>query len=183
MFCTRCGTQNGESASFCVSCGGPLAAASAVAPLPPSVTVSGPIFHYAGFWLRLWAYMIDGLILGLMPFLIALIAAPLVLVGGFFAIMLGLTIFILPILATEGWLYFALMESSPYQATLGKKALGLKVTGMNGERISFGRATGRYFGRILSHMCLNIGFIMAAFTERKQALHDLLANCLVIREH
>jgi uncharacterized RDD family membrane protein YckC len=60
-------------------------------------------------------------------------------------------------------------------------ALGIRVTDLDGGRISFGRATGRYFGKILSGLILGIGFLMAAFTERKQALHDLLAGTLVVR--
>ena len=80
-----------------------------------------------------------------------------------------------------GWLYFALMESSANQATLGKMAIGIKVTDMSGRRIGFGQATGRYFGKILSSMILLIGYIMAAFTEKKQALHDMLAGCLVVK--
>ena len=72
------------------------------------------------------------------------------------------------------------MEASSKKATLGKMALGLIVTDVNGVRLSFGRASGRYFGKILSGLILNIGFIMAAFTEKKQALHDILAGTLVL---
>ena len=79
-----------------------------------------------------------------------------------------------------GWLYCGFLESSGWQATIGKKALGLRVTDMNGNRISFGRATGRYFGTILSGMICFIGFLMVAFTEKKQGLHDLLAGTLVL---
>jgi uncharacterized RDD family membrane protein YckC len=78
------------------------------------------------------------------------------------------------------WLYFAGMESSAGQATLGKRALGIKVTDMSGNRITFGKATGRFFGKILSSLILLIGFLMAAFTQKKQALHDLLAGTLVV---
>jgi uncharacterized RDD family membrane protein YckC len=78
------------------------------------------------------------------------------------------------------WLYYALMESSGRQATLGKLALGIVVTDLNGNKITFGRATGRYFGKILSGMIFAIGYIMAGFTERKQALHDIMAGCLVV---
>jgi uncharacterized RDD family membrane protein YckC len=81
------------------------------------------------------------------------------------------------------WLYFALMESSQYQATIGKLALGIIVTNMQGQRIGFGQATGRYFGKFISAMMLMIGFMMAGWTEKKQALHDMLAGCLVIRKH
>jgi uncharacterized RDD family membrane protein YckC len=79
------------------------------------------------------------------------------------------------------WLYAALLESSSHQATLGKMALGLKVTDLEGRRISFVRATGRHFAKILSGMVLFIGFIMVGFTRRKQGLHDMVAGTLVIR--
>ena len=75
------------------------------------------------------------------------------------------------------WLYWALMESSAWQATLGKKLFGLKVTDLQGRRISFARASGRYFGKIVF-----VGFIMVAFTEKKQALHDMIAGCLVVKK-
>ena len=79
------------------------------------------------------------------------------------------------------WLYFALMES--YRgATIGKMAMGIKVTDMEGNQINFLRATGRYFGKIVSGMILLIGYIMAGFTEKKQALHDIMANCLVVKK-
>ena len=171
MFCTRCGAENAAGVKFCSKCGGVFAAS-------PAVAVQ---FHYAGFWLRFWAYAIDTLILAAFPILLAVIIAPLFFTGVAVLAGLGIVIFILPVLATEGWFYFALMESSSYQATFGKRALGLRVTGMNGERISFGAATIRYFCKILSHLILNAGFIMAAFTAKKQALHDLIASCLVVR--
>jgi len=78
------------------------------------------------------------------------------------------------------WLYYALMESSGRQATLGKMALGIKVVDRQGGRISFARATGRYFAKILSGLILMIGYLMAGFTSRKQALHDMVAGCLVV---
>ena len=83
--------------------------------------------------------------------------------------------------AVAGWLYFALMESSAKGATLGKIALGLRVVDLNGNRIGFGRATGRYFGKLISGAILFLGYIMAAFTQQKQALHDIIAGCLVVR--
>ncbi len=81
-----------------------------------------------------------------------------------------------------GWLYYALMESSSLQATLGKLAMGSIVTDLDGDRVSFLRATGRYFGKIISNIILMIGFMMGGFTERKQALHDMMAGCLVIQK-
>jgi uncharacterized RDD family membrane protein YckC len=79
------------------------------------------------------------------------------------------------------WLYFAKMESGPGQATYGKRVMGLKVMDMAGQRLTFGRASGRFFGKIVSGMTMYIGFIMAGFTERKQALHDMIAGTLVIK--
>lgn len=80
------------------------------------------------------------------------------------------------------WLYGALCESSEWQATPGKKALGLKVTDESGQRIDFTRATLRFFCQILSGLLMGIGYLMAAFTARKQALHDMLARTLVVRD-
>ena len=77
------------------------------------------------------------------------------------------------------WFYYAGMESSSRQATIGKSIMGIYVTDLDGQRISFLRATGRYFAKILSALILMIGFIMAAFTARKQALHDMIAGTLV----
>jgi len=152
--------------------------------------------RYAGFWMRFLAYIIDGIILSIVSLIImipffGLLGITAAVGGGnpdldaegsgFMAAMAG-TIF-LSILAVgvAGWLYFALMESSAKGATLGKMALGLRVTDLSGNRISFGRATGRYFGKIVSGMIFSIGYIMAGFTQQKQALHDIMAGCLVVR--
>jgi len=80
------------------------------------------------------------------------------------------------------WLYEALLTSSSWQGTVGKRLLSLKVTDLGGNRISFARATGRFFAKILSRMIWHIGFIMVAFTQRKQGLHDFLAGTLVRKE-
>jgi uncharacterized RDD family membrane protein YckC len=79
-----------------------------------------------------------------------------------------------------GWLYFAVCESSSWQATIGKLALGMRVTDLHGARISFPRALGRYAGKLLSSFLMCIGFLLVAFTQRKQGLHDMLANTLVL---
>jgi hypothetical protein len=78
------------------------------------------------------------------------------------------------------WLYYSLMESSTWQATLGKKALGIVVVDSNGNRLTWGRATGRHFGKIISAIPMSIGFLLAAFTLRKQALHDMMAGTFVV---
>ena len=94
----------------------------------------------------------------------------------------GATFIIIIVMMIAVWLYFALMESSGKGATLGKMALGIKVTDLNGNGISFGTATGRFFGKMISGVILYIGFIMAGFTEKKQALHDIMAGCLVVNK-
>ncbi|MGE5559762.1 MAG: RDD family protein [Chloroflexota bacterium] len=123
---------------------------------------------YAGFWLRLVAIIIDGFILGIAG----------AVVGGVFGS--GVSTDLLTFLL--GWMYFAVMESSPQQATLGKQALGLVVTDVNGMQLTFGRATGRYFAKVLSVITLFVGYIVAGFTAKKQALHDLVAATLVIKK-
>jgi uncharacterized RDD family membrane protein YckC len=99
-------------------------------------------------------------------------------VGGFIVL-----IFVFAILAVVmQWLYHAYLESGDKQATWGKQALGLYVTDLQGNRITFGRASGRFFAKIVTGLIpLGIGYIMAGFTERKQALHDMIASCLVLR--
>ena len=144
--------------------------------------------EYAGFWLRFVAAFLDGIITsiggcilgGMVGFVIGAAMSG----GGssmndirLAARMSGQVLGIV-----FSWLYAALMESSSAQATLGKMAMGIKVTDLQGERISFGRATGRHFGKWVSAIILGIGYLMAAFTERKQALHDTMAGCLVVRK-
>jgi uncharacterized RDD family membrane protein YckC len=77
------------------------------------------------------------------------------------------------------WLYTAVQECSASQATLGKRLLTLKVTDLEGRRISFARASGRFFASLIPSF--GIGYCMALFTRRKQALHDIIAGCFVIR--
>ena len=185
----------------------PVVAASVVAaPVAPTpgysyaATMEPPAhFVYAGFWIRFVAHFIDGLVLMAVFLLLALI------VFGPFGIYLaqqksaghgddinspsGVMLVILACveilfygaLVVGGWLYFAILESGKWQGTLGKRALGLRVTGVDGQHISFGRATGRYFAKIVSGMTFMIGYIMAGFTDRKQALHDMIAGTLVVR--
>jgi uncharacterized RDD family membrane protein YckC len=92
------------------------------------------------------------------------------------------SVFLYVALAFVGqWLYEALLTSSSWQGTIGKRVLRLKVVDEAGQRIGFGRATGRFFGKILSSMFFCIGFLMIAFTERKCGLHDMIAGTVVVR--
>lgn len=156
---------------------------------------------YAGFWLRFAAYIIDMAVLSVVgmvlavPTVISIVTIALglkdlndpmeILKDGNLVrvgMLLGIIILVSLISLVTSWLYYALMESSKMGGTLGKMAIGLKVTDLNGNRISFARATGRYFARIVTNLTMLIGYIMAGFTEKRQALHDILASCLVIKK-
>lgn len=130
--------------------------------------------EYAGFWLRACAFLIDAPILFCTGFVFGFMLTT--LTNPEFvketADFLGIII---------SWLYFAFMEHK-YGATFGKQALGLKVTDINGGFVTFPQATGRFFGRILSILTIYVGFIMAGFTKKKQALHDIVSDSLVIKK-
>ncbi len=171
--CLHCGHAAHADDRFCARCGHAL-----------TVTELASPEIYAGFWRRFFASLIDSLIvmgaasLLLSPVGVWLHKHPESLSAWVLGTLLALaTILVLPVCT---WLYHALLESSHWQATAGKKFLGLKVTNRLGERISFGRASGRYFAKFLSQLTLNIGFLMAAFTARRQALHDIIADTLVV---
>lgn len=156
---------------------------------------AAPRVDYGGFWLRFLAYLIDGAVIMLGIFVVAIPLVFLTRLGtllseihpeedfndaGFWLI--TAVIFLLAAVALAlTWLYHALMESSEWQATVGKKILDLVVTDMAGSRVSFWRATGRHFAKIVSLMIYPFGHIMAGFTQQKQALHDMIAGCLILR--
>ena len=181
MFCTNCGVALYEGAAFCSACGRAVGGGADQA-MPRKVA-------YAGFWLRAAAFVIDSLVLVIPTFVMLVLAVALLRVElpspeALEAGTLPPMRFFLPMEAaflTVHWLYFALMESSAWQGTLGKRALGIGVADMQGRRVSFGRASGRFFGKLISGMTLLVGYVMAGFTERKQALHDIIANCIVVK--
>jgi uncharacterized RDD family membrane protein YckC len=202
IFCSKCGAQNSATAQTCQNCG--LTLASSLAPnqaaaparayaAAPPVAYAAPSI-YGGFWIRLLAHLIDHVILGA-------IAAPLFFIMVLPAIIriaheaerdqepspemiiaIVSSVFVYIALAFVGqWLYEALLTSSSWQGTIGKRVLRLKVVDEAGNRIGFGRATGRFFAKILSSMFFCIGFIMIGFTERKTGLHDMLAGTKVMK--
>src|SRR6202011_1884185 len=226
VYCSKCGSLVEDGVAFCPACGQPVqpsaslsaalpVGASSAAAVPtgyganaypaasqmvPPVVYAQSSVQYAGFWLRVVAYLIDSIVLGVgfmalfIPFAIMTgLTAVLgnihpgddprevggVLGGTFF---LGLfTVACLGFLG--GWLYHAKMESSSWQATLGKKALNLRVTDLYGARVSFNRATGRHFAKLITGLIpFGVGFMLARLTERRQALHDMIAGCLVLRD-
>jgi uncharacterized RDD family membrane protein YckC len=152
-------------------------------------------YVYAGFWVRALGWFLDAFILTLVltPIFISLmtltgynsemlnqakqISAPLQLIANFSFIFVA---YIIPLIIQ--WLYFSIQYSSKYQATLGMRAFGLKIISDTGSPVSFSRATGRYFASFLSGAILFIGRLMAAFTPRKQTLHDIMAGTYVIRQ-
>lgn len=142
---------------------------------------------YAGFWLRAIALIIDGIVIKLTLgiALSFLFPQPSIQVteDSFSASMyfeqMGNPENWLHVVGL--WLYFTLLESSSWQATVGKKILSLKVTDLNGNRIGLGQANIRYWSKLLSFVTLFVGYILAGLTQRKQALHDLIAKTLVVR--
>ncbi len=128
--------------------------------------------HYAGFWIRLLAYIIDAVILGAISFPLIQVLSSMG-IGDHSTNVLSIAI---------SWMYFAVFESSTWMGSPGKKALGLIVTDEQGQQLSVGRATRRYFAKILSALLLGIGFFMIAFTARKQGLHDKIFHTLVVKK-
>ena len=144
-------------------------------------TSTGISFRYAGFWLRLVAGAIDGGILLIVVWLFSLafnvnIASP-VHEGADF---LNFRLFEL-VSIFSAWLYFAVMESTTPQATVGKLFMGLYVTDTEGECLAFSRASIRYWLKYVSILTFLVGFVMAAFTRQKQALHDKVVHSLVLK--
>lgn len=147
--------------------------------------------RYGGFWRRVVAALIDSIIVNaaMVPLSFVLPIYEAIGVGDSSvtdsAMGIGAELEYTPlgtlILVVVIWLYAAFLESSPRQATLGKMVLSMRVTDIDGDRITFSQATGRYFAKFLSGLILMIGFLMVAFTPRKQGLHDMLAKTLVIR--
>lgn len=201
MYCSKCGASMDPSETYCRACGTPSGALGFVPGVVPGAAPGTPAYVlpvniYAGFWLRLVGYLIDAAIIGI-P-LGVLIIAGIAMTGasaaisgnsdeeslkaflGVFGVMMILSV--IAVLVVVAWLYYAYCESSTWQGTLGKRALGLYVTDLNGNRITFGRASGRFFARFITRLIpFGIGFMMAGFTARKQALHDMIASCLVLR--
>ncbi|MEO5694655.1 MAG: RDD family protein [Usitatibacter sp.] len=124
-----------------------------------------PIF--AGFWRRCAAFILDGIVLAIPNIALRFLLPDNTYATFFSSLAIGLA-------------YYAGLHSSPLQATVGKMAFGIKVTDLLGKRISVGLAIGRYFATWLSLIILGIGFLMAAFTDKKRALHDILCKTLVI---
>jgi len=195
IYCNRCGLQSSADAQFCQSCGDtlrtPLPApllspqnvpdrsVSAVAQLTPSV-------RYAGFWIRVVASLMDFILIFIVLFPMRLLIGSTTTILGEDWQLATTKILFMNRMARIGmgillaWLYRAGMESSHFQGTLGKLAVQIKVTDLEGNRISFERATGRYLAKFLSLISLGVGYLMVGFTLEKQGLHDRLAGTRVL---
>jgi uncharacterized RDD family membrane protein YckC len=204
--CEDCGTKVPAGTAACPNCGLSFAAQKeweervdheigGAFPLPPEEARHGKAeelpeqsrrhLRPAGFWLRFVALFVDGILLQVLNY--GLMAALGIAMGfggtiespdapyAFLVVAVSVS-FILPTA------YFVLMEASGMQATLGKKLVGLKVTDLDGRRLSIGRSAGRTFAKILSGITLYVGFMMAGWTQKKQGLHDMVASTLVIRQ-
>lgn len=208
MFCSSCGQSVPDAAAFCPQCGRATAVATpagcatigtvpaAIAANPSAAATVATGLVYAGFWLRFVAYIIDAVLLSVLELVLILIIVAVFGLGTVIrnlpenrdvnsiftaTVILAIVVFACAVFVVI-WLYFACMESSRYQGTLGKMALGLIVTDLQARPVSFGRASGRFFAKIITGLIpLCIGYIMAGFTAKKQALHDMIASCLVLR--
>jgi uncharacterized RDD family membrane protein YckC len=211
VYCSKCGSEISATTAFCSTCGqaisGLVPAIPSLSPVDPNqyAPVVPPSYGgeqfagvaYAGFWLRFVAFLIDGVISG---FLFLILLIPLFILTGAGAALgrigsgedisdevaafvgIGFVLGFFVITVGVRWLYYALSESSSWQGTLGKKMLNLTVTDLSGQPISFARASGRYFAKFITNLIpLAIGYILAGFTEKKQAIHDMIAGCLVLR--
>ena len=139
---------------------------------------------FAGFWRRFSAYMIDGVITVFFLNTLYWFLMNQIRFGTMeFDLPQNITnIIFTPLVLIITWCYYSGMESSPFQATLGKLLVGIYVTDLEENRITFGKATGRFFAKIISGLILTIGYWLAGFTEKKQALHDMLSGCLVLKK-
>lgn len=194
-----------ETASFATArgdapahAGNPYAIAEPRSPYAPPTSrlgggagvVQGGEVVYAGFWKRFAAYVIDGFVVGIVTIAVQMAVAlgmfgavgavsnPETMFRSATGIVALLLIYLIP-LAFQA-VYYAWFHASASQATLGKMAVGIKVVRENGEPVSFALGIGRYFATLLSSIILLLGFVMAAFTDRKRALHDMVCNTLVV---
>jgi uncharacterized RDD family membrane protein YckC len=200
MYCPGCGTAAELGQGFCVQCGAKLERISSTNSVGSTVPSSSgrPIAleergreqerldepRYAGFFRRTVAYAIDCV---LAIVLVCGVAA--IVIIGFYRkyydtdVKTDIKYLTYLFSCLSFWIYYAGFESSRLQATLGKLAVGIKVTDLSGRRISFERATGRMLAHILSGVTFYVGYVMAAFTRKRQTLHDIIAGTLVLVVH
>lgn len=176
-FCSQCGKLISADGKFCPNCGAALNPirrededSRTTRTMPPA-----HVLEYAPFWPRLWAGVLDVAIIGGVQVALGIAV-------GLFMLGFGEMLVVQFICVVGTWLYHANLESSARQSTWGKRMMGLVVTDLKGDRISFACATGRFVGKILSGCILGLGFLLVIFTEKRQALHDFMSDTVVIRK-
>lgn len=172
MFCSKCGIENLNEANFCKSCGAAMRteAVPLAMPNPDNPTTGLTDVHYAGFWRRGAAAIVDWQIVGAAAAMSRFVSTKsdgVQIIGS------------IVILLLVG-LWFALLESRD-SATLGKRLFHLAVLRTDKSKLSFARASGRYFGRFISAIILGVGYVMQPFTAKKQALHDMMTDSVVVQ--
>jgi uncharacterized RDD family membrane protein YckC len=194
--CSSCGNPALPDGKFCLFCGDvlaespekTLAIADSSNPKSESEAAAPEPLEYAGFWLRVWAGAIDVFIEAVGALLLSVVVY--YAMRWFIDPSYGLTattasyvsgIAAVAFLSVGAWLYSAFSESSDHRATLGKRIVGLQVVTASGDRLTFGQATVRHFMKFLSLFTAAVGFMMAGWTKRRQALHDMPCDCVVIR--
>jgi len=192
--CSNCGNPLLPDGKFCLFCGDVLDEASqAKHPFDSqsaqvlAIVPSPPPMEYAGFWRRVWAGTLDiaieavaALLITAIVDLVFKIASPEFGLSPITARYFTGIVFIF-VLTIGGWLYSAFCESGPWRATIGKRTIGLEVVTSAGDKLTFGQATVRHFMKFLSLFTASIGFMMAGWTKRRQALHDIPSDCVVVR--
>ncbi len=178
VFCNQCGLAVTLAARSCNRCGASM-------PVANSRVATFPL-AYASFGERFAALFLDVLLMMLIIFPSVFILGGVIGLAGAIVEMptdgrrLVAKITGIAFSVLVRWFYFAGCESSVWQGTVGKKILGIRVTDMFGNRISFGRATVRFFGRILSTVCLGLGFWSVLWDQYSQGWHDKIAGTLVL---
>jgi len=199
MFCPKCGKETDASGKFCQWCGADIESAPAKAVIAPEDEAAPEIGVYAGLGRRIIAFIIDFILILIFDLVVASVLGLLRGVQNLYfyayqhAPIESLTpegtriALVTSIIASYGilfvvipWLYYASFESSRSQATPGKVLMHAQVTDLEGSRVSYARATIRFFAKFISLVILFIGFIMIGLTKKKQGLHDKIAGCLVL---
>jgi uncharacterized RDD family membrane protein YckC len=193
--CPSCGSARQAYGHYCLFCGDVLSeptvkvvvSPQSAAPREPASDPAPPV-EYAGFWRRFWAGTIDVALEAIAAFLVTYYVVDFVLAwgGGVLGyerwvskVAAGMAYIL--VLSIGAWLYSAFAESSQRRATIGKRIMGLQLTTADGGKVSFGTATVRHFMKFLSLFTAGVGFMMAGWTKRHQALHDIPCDCIVIR--
>ncbi len=189
MFCSKCGSSLKEGDLFCPICGGSVEPTVSNNSEINNLGTNNTKVSYASFGKRFVAYILDALIVYGATFLALVLIFAIMIMNGYSEAQLDELVLSESMLIIENSIYFILLtvyvsvfHSSSKQATFGKMAMKIKVTDMDGKRITFGKAFLRELATYISAFTLFIGYLMAAFTEKKQALHDIMVATLVVEK-